>query len=79
MEIILKQHVKLTDVPPAVADKLVQKLQLENPKWLENKRMGRWNRGVPRIVKCYRKRGAALWIPRGYMRQLSVKDSTMNG
>lgn len=41
-----------------------------NPKWLENERMGRWNKGVPKVLKFYRKSGEALIVPRGLMRQL---------
>jgi superfamily II DNA or RNA helicase len=49
----------------------MEALELSNPKWVENERMGRWNRGVPRTLKFYDKVGAdGLWIPRGYLRQL---------
>jgi superfamily II DNA or RNA helicase len=50
---------------------LVEKLQFINPKWLENDRMGRWNRGTPKLLKYYDKVGrTGLWIPRGYIRHL---------
>ena len=50
---------------------LTQKLEFLNPKWLENERMGRWNRGTPKLLRFYDKvRGTGLWIPRGYIRQL---------
>jgi len=46
-------------------------LTFPNPKWMENERMGRWNRGTPKMLKFYDKvRDGGLWIPRGYMRQL---------
>jgi hypothetical protein len=50
---------------------LVEKLQLLNPKWVENERMGRWNRGTPKVLRFFRRLpGGGLQIPRGYMRQL---------
>jgi len=50
---------------------LTQKLEILNPKWLENERMGRWNRGTPQVLRFYDRVGSAgLWIPRGFMRQL---------
>jgi superfamily II DNA or RNA helicase len=49
----------------------MEALEISNPKWVENERMGRWNRGVPRTLRFYDKVGAdGLWIPRGYLRQL---------
>ena len=49
----------------------MERLSLPNPKWLENVRMGRWNRGTPKVLRFFDKiRGGGLWIPRGYMRQL---------
>ena len=42
-----------------------------NPKWLENQRMGRWNRGTKKILRYYRRFGKnGIRIPRGYARQL---------
>jgi superfamily II DNA or RNA helicase len=61
----------LQGVPPQLRQALVEKFEFPNPKWLENERMGRWNRGTPRLLKFYAKAGAdGLWIPRGYLRQL---------
>jgi superfamily II DNA or RNA helicase len=50
---------------------LVEKLEFVNPKWLENDRMGRWNRGTPQTLKFYDTVGRnGIWIPRGYIRPL---------
>ena len=71
MVITIKNHLRLTAVPSRLRDLLVDRLQFPNPKYLENKRMGRWNRGVTRQLRYYhRLRGDALIIPRGYIRQL---------
>lgn len=58
-------------MPEEIRSLLMEQLQFVNPKWIENNRMGRWNKGTPKILKYYRKlpRGG-LSIPRGYMRQI---------
>jgi len=67
----ITHNLRLQGVPPQLRQALVEKLEFPNPKWLENERMGRWNRGTPRLLKFYAKAGAdGLWIPRGYLRQL---------
>jgi superfamily II DNA or RNA helicase len=65
--------------PEALSEWLISSLTLPNPKWLENERMGRWNRKTPKELKFYRKvRGGGLRIPRGFtgnlMRQCRRMD-----
>ena len=69
--ITITDNLRLKNVPPDIFKTLTEKLKFLNPKWLENEKMGRWNRGTPKELRFYDKVGAAgLWIPRGYMRQL---------
>jgi superfamily II DNA or RNA helicase len=69
--ITIKNNLRLENVPPNIKEILIEKLEFLNPKWVENERLGRWNRSTPRVLKFYDKVGASgLWIPRGYMRQL---------
>jgi superfamily II DNA or RNA helicase len=71
LSIVLTSNLRLKGGPPELRLTLMQALEFPNPKWVENERMGRWNRGVPRTLKFYDKVGAdGLWIPRGYLRQL---------
>ncbi len=71
LTITIKENLQLQNVPPKIMQTLVEKLEFHNPKWLENERMGRWNRGTPRVLKFYDKVGrTGLWIPRGYIRHL---------
>jgi superfamily II DNA or RNA helicase len=71
LTITLKNNLRLENIPPELKKILVDKLTFFNPKWLENKRLGRWNRGTPRMLHYYDKVGSSgLWIPRGFMRQL---------
>ncbi len=69
--ITLTNNLRLQNVPPELFKILTEKLKFLNPKWLENEKMRRWNRGTPKELRFYDKVGTAgLWIPRGYMRQL---------
>ena len=71
MEIIVTNNLRLSGIPTQLYQILTERLTISNPKWMENERMGRWNRGTPRILRLYdRIRGGGLWIPRGFMRQL---------
>jgi superfamily II DNA or RNA helicase len=73
LKIILANNLRLYDIPSQIRDQLMKTLTFPNPKWMENERMGRWNRGTPKMLKFYDKiRGGSLWIPRGYMRQLML-------
>ena len=68
--ITISNNLRLKNVPPDLRKILIEKLEIVNPKWLENERMGRWNRGTPQDLRFYDKVGpAGLWIPRGFMRQ----------
>jgi superfamily II DNA or RNA helicase len=69
--ITLRNNLKLENISPHVFDELTSRLQFPNPKWIENNRMGRWNRGVPKVLNFHHKiKGGGLCIPRGYLRQL---------
>jgi superfamily II DNA or RNA helicase len=69
--ITLTNNLRLQNVPPEIFKILTENLKFLNPKWMENEKMGRWNRGIPKELRFYDKVGATgLWIPRGYMRQL---------
>jgi superfamily II DNA or RNA helicase len=71
LSMTITNNLRLKNVPPDLGKILIEKLEIVNPKWLENERMGRWNRGTPQVLRFYDKVGpAGLWIPRGFMRQL---------
>lgn len=71
LQITIKNNLRLSNIPRQLRDKLMETLKFVNPKWLENERLGRWNRGTPRELRFFDKlRDGGLWIPRGYMRQL---------
>lgn len=73
LTITITNNLRLKHVPAELLALLTEKLEIANPKWLENERMGRWNRGTPQVLRFYDKVGPdGLWIPRGFMRQLIV-------
>ncbi len=62
----------LSDVPEAVKETVMAELTLENPKWLENLKMGRTNYRVSRHLKFYSTRtNGGLIVPRGYGERLA--------
>jgi superfamily II DNA or RNA helicase len=71
LNITIKNNLRLSGIPHVLRETLIEELKFPNPKWIENHRMGRWNRGVPRELRFYDKiRGDGLWIPRGHVRQV---------
>jgi superfamily II DNA or RNA helicase len=48
-------------------------LEIPNPRWLENQRLGRWNLNVPKTLRFYEQgENSDLIIPRGLIRQVLV-------
>jgi superfamily II DNA or RNA helicase len=73
VKVTLSNQLKLTLIPEPIYADLIQRLQFANPKYIENQRMGRWNKGVPKILRFYRRSGNnGLYLPRGFMRQLML-------
>ena len=72
LKIELSRNLKLSDIPEPIKAELIGKLTIPNPKWLENARMGRWNRNVPKLLRFFHRYKKTLWIPRGYLRQLII-------
>ena len=72
LNIELSKNLKLSDIPEPIKAELIRKLTIPNPKYLENARMGRWNRNVPKMLRFFQRYKETLWIPRGYLRQLII-------
>jgi superfamily II DNA or RNA helicase len=71
LRITIDRSLKLNHTPAGLLDMLVERFQMVNPKWLENQRMGRWNRGTKKTLRFYRRFGKnGIVLPRGYARQL---------
>lgn len=62
----------LSDIPQPILDQVMAELTLDNPKWLENIKMGRSTYKVPRKLKFYSTRtNGGLILPRGYGQRLA--------
>lgn len=71
LQITIDRSLKLNHAPAMLLEVLAERFQMVNPKWIENERMGRWNRGTKKILRFYRRFGKnGITIPRGYARQL---------
>jgi superfamily II DNA or RNA helicase len=74
LHITISSDLKLAHVPDAFKRELMETFTVVNPKWVENERMGRWNRGIPKVLRYYRRfAGHGIRVPRGYARQLLIK------
>lgn len=62
----------LSDIPKAILSQVMAELTLDNPKWLENIKMGRSTYKIPRKLQFYSKRtNGGLIVPRGYGQRLA--------
>lgn len=71
IHITLTNNLRASGLQPEFRRELMEKLKFPNPKWIENQRLGRWNRGTARELHFYDTVGKdGLWLPRGYIRHL---------
>ena len=67
----LSSSVTIRRLPAALRTVLMDDLQFTNPQYQEAVRLGRWTRGIPRVLKFYQRCGRdGLSLPRGYIRQV---------
>lgn len=74
----LSNRLNITGLPDEMRRELTARFTLANPVWLENDRMGRWNRDTPKTLRFYGTFGkTGLILPRGYTRRLltALKES----
>lgn len=71
LQITIGKDLRLEVLPEPLGRFLKQQLEIPNPKWLENDRMGRWNLQTPKTLRFFTKiPGGGMIIPRGCMGQL---------
>ncbi|MBF0101347.1 MAG: DEAD/DEAH box helicase [Desulfobacterales bacterium] len=69
MKVILSNKIVIQQAPHVLQQKIKNLLTVENPIWLENERIGRWNKGVERTLTFYQiTSDNEIVIPRGLMR-----------
>ena len=70
MKITISNNLDLSDVPGRLSDALRGRLTIQNPKWAENERMGRWQGGTQEMLRYYSGTFERMTLPRGFIRQL---------
>jgi len=77
--ITIGKDIRLEEIPKPFDQFLIKQLEIPNPKWLENERMGRWNWETPKTLCFYtRTPGGGLILPRGTMGHL-IRDCKKDG
>jgi superfamily II DNA or RNA helicase len=71
LKMILSNKLVLQKVSNEFRQLLMNRLEMPNPKWIENERMGRWNGNTSPTLNFYEhdSRGGLI-IPRGYIRKV---------
>lgn len=70
MNIKIANRLYLSGVPGGLSDALKARLTIENPKYIENERQGRWQGDTPEVLRFYSESPGRLAAPRGFIRQL---------
>lgn len=71
MKITISNRMKLSGIPGHLYDAIVNRLTFDNPKWIENEKMGRWNGDTPQTLEFYHETDDGYLVtPRGFIRQL---------
>lgn len=65
MKLILSDRLEMISPPVTLVLKIHDTFSLENPAWLENKRMKRWQGRTPYMLTFYKKQRDGLSLPRG--------------
>jgi superfamily II DNA or RNA helicase len=58
------------NVPTPILKEIKKDMEVLNPKWLDAKKMGRWNGHIPKYIKAYKEKGDSLLMPISYVENL---------
>lgn len=72
MNITISNNLILESIPDLLFKELETRLSFENPKWIENQKMDRWQGNTPQFLTFYQQDldGNLIIHPRGFSRQL---------
>ena len=70
MKITIKNRLKISNIHKDFYLEICSSLTIDNPQWVENHKMGRWNGKTPRLLRFYEKTESGLIVPRGFTGQL---------
>ena len=65
MKITITSRIDITGAPEPLARKIRETFTIENPRWLDNDKMSRWNGGTDHWLTFYENYPDRLTIPRG--------------
>ena len=71
MKITLTSHIDITGAPEPLVRKIRDTFTIENPRWIDNDKMSRWNGGTDHWLTFYENHPGGLTIPRGAMGSFS--------
>lgn len=72
-KLTLSNTLTVQDAPGAILDEIKKRLTMENPVYLENEKIGRWNGNTDRFLKYYRESSKGVFIlPRGFIPQTTA-------
>jgi len=54
MKIILSHHLDIIEPPDQLIRKICETFTIENPRWIDNHRLSRWNGGTDHWLTFYR-------------------------
>ncbi len=70
MNLAIANSLIITDASPVFLSEVKTRLTIQNPVYLENQKMGRWQGETPELLRYYRETPSGLQVPRGLARQL---------
>lgn len=71
MKITISKSLTIENAPAPLFGEIRNHLILQNPRWIENEKMGRWNGNTPMLLRYYdASQTGLLEVPRGFFGQL---------
>jgi superfamily II DNA or RNA helicase len=70
MKVTLTNRLYFEALPIELGGALVDRFTIDNPAYIENTKMGRWNGGTSRHLEYYEETDAGLFVPRGATSQV---------
>jgi superfamily II DNA or RNA helicase len=71
VKIKIAKDLSSCSIPDEILTIIKDDLTFYNPIWVENHKMGRWNKGIPRWIYMYKEKGKRIGLPTAYLEELS--------
>jgi len=70
VKVTITNELRVTNTSAPIVQEIRRQLTFDNPRWIENDKMGRWQGETPQVLRFYRRQAGGLMIPRGYLLKL---------